>query len=154
MVELGRRLAGWVRAGDLIVLTGELGAGKTTLVRGLGEGLRVRGPITSPTFVMARVHPSLVDGPDLVHADAYRLEGPLELEDLGLEVSLPDAVTVLEWGAGLARTLSDSYLELTLERGTAADEPGDGVGGLRQVAVRGYGPRWSAGLDPGRQRLA
>ena len=111
---LGR--AGWrgvLAAGDLVVLTGGLGAGKTTLTQGIGEGLGVRGPITSPTFVIARVHPSLVGGPDLVHVDAYRLGGVAELDDLDLDASLDEAVTVVEWGHGLAEGLAEDHLEVT-----------------------------------------
>ena len=104
MRELGQRLATLLRPGDLVLLTGELGAGKTTLTRGLGEGLGVRGAVTSPTFVIARVHPSLGDGPALVHVDAYRLGGGLdEMEDLDLDVSLPESVVVVEWGEGQGR---------------------------------------------------
>ena len=84
----GARLATLLRAGDLVVLTGGLGAGKTTLTQGIGEGLGIRGPVTSPTFVIARVHPSLVDGPRLVHVDAYRLGGFAELDVLDLDASL------------------------------------------------------------------
>ena len=108
--EIGRRLADVLQRGDLVILTGELGAGKTTLVQGLGEGLRVRGPVTSPTFVIARVHPSLVDGPALVHVDAYRLGGVAELDDLDLDASLDEAVTVVEWGEGVAEGLTDTRL--------------------------------------------
>ena len=108
MRELGRRLAGLLRAGDLVVLSGPLGAGKTTLTQGLGDGLKVRGPITSPTFVIARVHPSLAGGPPLVHADAYRLGGLDELDDLDLDRQ--GAVTVVEWGEGLAEGLSEDRL--------------------------------------------
>src|ERR1051326_3201561 len=101
MKEFGRRLAGVRRAGDLVLRSGPLGAGKTTLVQGIAEGLKVRGPITSPTFVIARVHPSLSGGPALVHADAYRLGGTLEVDDLDLDESLSESVTVVEWGEGL-----------------------------------------------------
>src|SRR5215212_10557915 len=93
---LGERLATLLRAGDLVLLTGDLGAGKTTLTQGIGAGLGVRGPITSPTFVIARVHPSEVAGPPLVHVDAYRLGSIAEVEDLDLEASLEEAVTVGE----------------------------------------------------------
>lgn len=110
----GARLGARLRAGDLVVLTGGLGAGKTSLTQGIAEGLRVRGPITSPTFVIARVHPSLVGGPDLVHVDAYRLGGLAELDDLDLDASLEQAVTVVEWGRGVAEQLSEDYLEVTL----------------------------------------
>ncbi|MDO5711519.1 MAG: tRNA (adenosine(37)-N6)-threonylcarbamoyltransferase complex ATPase subunit type 1 TsaE [Micrococcales bacterium] len=137
--QLGRELAGRLRAGDVVLLTGELGAGKTTLARGLGEGLGVRGPITSPTFVIARVHPSLVDGPALVHVDAYRLAGALELADLDLEAWLDEAVTVVEWGHGLAETLADSYLEVELTRAVGADDEVP-----RRARVTGHGPRWPA----------
>jgi tRNA threonylcarbamoyladenosine biosynthesis protein TsaE len=93
------------------VLTGSLGAGKTTFTQGLGAGLGVRGAITSPTFVIARVHPSEIGGPALVHVDAYRIGGIDELDDLDLDTSLDQAVTVVEWGEGLAEGLSDSRLE-------------------------------------------
>ena len=116
MRALGERLGGSLVAGDLVVLTGELGAGKTTFTQGLGTGLQVRGGVTSPTFVIARVHPSLVGGPDLVHVDAYRLGGLDELDDLDLDTSLDTAVTVVEWGAGLAEGLADSRLEVVIER--------------------------------------
>ena len=128
----GARLGAMLKAGDVLVLTGELGAGKTCLTQGIAAGLRVRGPITSPTFVIARVHPSLVGGPDLVHVDAYRLGGFAELDDLDLDASLEDAVTVVEWGHGMAEQLSDAYLEVTL-RGHDA----------RTVDLSGHGARWT-----------
>jgi len=96
MRVLGTRLAGLLRAGDLVILIGDLGAGKTTLVQGIGAGLEVRGPVTSPTFVIARVHPSLSGGPNLVHADAYRLASPAEVDDLDLDETLDSSVTVVE----------------------------------------------------------
>ncbi|NUO34402.1 MAG: tRNA (adenosine(37)-N6)-threonylcarbamoyltransferase complex ATPase subunit type 1 TsaE, partial [Dermatophilaceae bacterium] len=97
--DFGRRLGALLRGGDVLVLTGDLGAGKTTLTQAVAEGLGVRGPITSPTFVIARVHPSLVGGPELVHVDAYRLGSALELDDLDLDADLDASVTVVEWGA-------------------------------------------------------
>src|ERR671914_2072402 len=127
MQELGRRLAKLLRPGDLVMLTGELGAGKTTLTRGLGEGLGVRGAVTSPTFVIARVHPSLTGGPALVHVDAYRLGGGLdEMEDLDLDVSLPESVVVVEWGEGKVEELTEDRLHVVIERttGDAADADG------------------------------
>ena len=127
----GKRLGRVLRAGDLVVLTGELGAGKTTLTQGLAEGLGVRGPITSPTFVIARVHPSLVGGPALVHVDAYRLGGFAELDDLDLDASLEDSVTVVEWGHGLAEDLADDRLELVL---TGED--------TRTVRLDAHGSHW------------
>ena len=139
--DLGRALGRLLRAGDLVVLTGDLGAGKTTLTQGLAEGLGVRGPITSPTFVIARVHPSLVGGPELVHADAYRLGGAAELDDLDLDASLEDSVTVVEWGHGVAEQLAESLLEVVLER--SGSEAGDQQ--ERRATLRGTGARW-AGL--------
>lgn len=127
----GRRLGSLLRAGDLLVLTGDLGAGKTTLTQGIAEGLGVRGPITSPTFVIARVHPSLVGGPGLVHVDAYRLGSALELDDLDLDADLDDSVTIVEWGAGLAEQLSEQRLEISL---TGED--------VRTAHLCGVGPRW------------
>lgn len=127
----GERLGAVLRAGDLVVLTGDLGAGKTTLTQGIAEGLGVRGPVTSPTFVIARVHPSLVGGPALVHVDAYRLGGLAELDDLDLDTSLEDSVTIVEWGHGLAEGLSEDRLEITL-RGD--DE--------RLATISAWGPRW------------
>lgn len=116
MGDLGRRLAPMLRAGDLIVLNGELGAGKTTLVRGIGEGLDVRGPVTSPTFVIARVHPPLGSGPALVHVDAYRLSSPAEVDDLDLDADLDRSVTVVEWGGGLVEGLAADWLDVTIGR--------------------------------------
>ncbi|MFD9727036.1 tRNA (adenosine(37)-N6)-threonylcarbamoyltransferase complex ATPase subunit type 1 TsaE [Streptomyces sp. NPDC059072] len=143
MQDLGRRIAGLLRPGDLVLLTGELGAGKTTLTRGLGEGLGVRGAVTSPTFVIARVHPSLSGGPALVHVDAYRLGGGLEeMEDLDLDVSLPESVIVVEWGDGKVEELSDDRLHVVIARAVGHEEVLDDV---REVSVRGIGARWAAG---------
>ncbi|MGN6444437.1 tRNA (adenosine(37)-N6)-threonylcarbamoyltransferase complex ATPase subunit type 1 TsaE [Amnibacterium sp.] len=133
MHELGVRLGRDLRAGDLVVLTGPLGAGKTTLTRGIGEGLGVRGPVSSPTFVLARTHPSLVGGPPLVHVDAYRLGSPAELDDLDLD--LEASVVIVEWGAGMVDGMADSVLEIRIER--AADD-------TRTVELEGIGPRWAA----------
>jgi tRNA threonylcarbamoyladenosine biosynthesis protein TsaE len=138
MRELGRRMAGLLRAGDLVLLTGQLGAGKTTLARGLGEGLGVRGAVTSPTFVIARVHPSLGDGPPLVHVDAYRLGGGLdEMGDLDLDVSLTDSVVVVEWGEGRVEELSEERLHVVIARAT-----GDTADEAREVTFVGVGRRW------------
>jgi tRNA threonylcarbamoyladenosine biosynthesis protein TsaE len=133
MRELGRRLASVLTAGDLVILSGGLGAGKTTLTQGIGDGLGVRGPITSPTFVIARVHPPLAApaadgdgdgaagrGPALVHADAYRLGSVLELDDLDLDTDTASSVTVVEWGEGLAEGLSADRLEITITPVAAA----------------------------------
>jgi tRNA threonylcarbamoyladenosine biosynthesis protein TsaE len=167
MKEFGRRLARLLRAGDLVLLSGPLGAGKTTLVQGIADGLGVRGPITSPTFVIARVHPSLSGGPDLVHADAYRLASPAEVDDLDLDASLDRSVTVVEWGGGMAEGLAADRLEVTITPargpgragagppggsypgagggvtgGDAADAGEDGPAEPRAVRVAGLGERW------------
>jgi tRNA threonylcarbamoyladenosine biosynthesis protein TsaE len=118
-VALGRRLAVLLRAGDLVILDGPLGAGKTALARGIGAGLGVRGEVTSPTFVISRVHP-----PDparggrlpLVHVDAYRLGGVLEVDDLDLDASVDESVTVVEWGGGKVEQLADAHLLVRIER--------------------------------------
>jgi tRNA threonylcarbamoyladenosine biosynthesis protein TsaE len=142
---LGERLAAVLRAGDLVILTGDLGAGKTTFTQGLGEGLQVRGGITSPTFVISRVHPSLVGGPALVHVDAYRLGGIEELDDLDLDTSLDEAVTVVEWGEGVAEGLAETRLEVTITRARGAD-PHD-ESDPRHVRFTPVGARWiGAGL--------
>jgi tRNA threonylcarbamoyladenosine biosynthesis protein TsaE len=151
MRALGRRLGGVLRAGDLVILSGPLGAGKTTLVQGIAEGLGVRGPVTSPTFVIARVHPSLAGGPDLVHADAYRLASPAEVDDLDLDASVAGSVTVVEWGGGLAEGLADARLDITIT--VCPHAPGGaGEGGAdgpqpRRVLAEGRGKRWQAGMD-------
>jgi len=116
----GVRLGRMLRAGDLLVLTGPLGAGKTTLTRGIGEGLGVRGPVTSPTFVLARTHPSLVDGAPLVHVDAYRLGDAMELDDL--DIDFARSVVVVEWGRGMLEGVADEWLEVEIERPTGAAE--------------------------------
>ncbi len=148
MHDLAARVATLVRAGDLIVLTGDLGAGKTTFTQGLGEAMGVRGPITSPTFVIARTHPSLIGGPSLVHVDAYRLGDAAEIDDIDLDATTDESVTVVEWGAGMAEQLSDSWLSITIERRTADPEDPLGTasgvdsGDMRVVTIRSRGPRW------------
>lgn len=155
---LGERLAAVLRRGDLVLLSGGLGAGKTTLTQGIGTGLKVRGPVASPTFIIARVHHSLAGGPDLVHVDAYRLGSLDELDALDLDSSLEDSVTVVEWGAGTAETLSADRLEIELQRPQGAAAAGEGpaaqgtAGPLdlddlaapapRRATVRAVGARW------------
>ena len=163
MRELGERLARLLRPGDLIVLSGKLGAGKTTLTQGIGAGLGVRGPVTSPTFVIARMHPSLRGGPDLVHADAYRLGSRAEVDDLDLDTDVDSSVTVVEWGENLAEGLAPSFLEIAIApviAGTMAptgtepaateqeaDEP-------RTVRVTGWGDRWAQAAAAARGALS
>jgi tRNA threonylcarbamoyladenosine biosynthesis protein TsaE len=136
MRDLGIRLARVLRPGDLVVLDGPLGAGKTTLAQGIGAGLGVRGHVTSPTFVIARVHPSLADGPPLVHADAYRVDGPLEIDDLDLDASVPDSVTIVEWGRGLVEGLAADRLDIEISRTVGSESE------QRQVRITAQGQRW------------
>ena len=146
MRDLGRRLAALLRAGDLVILAGPLGAGKTTLVQGIGAGLGVRGPVTSPTFVIARVHPVAAGpGPALVHADAYRLGSIGEVDDLDLDTDTASAVTVVEWGSGLAEGLAEDRLEISIE----PDSDGD----VRTVRLNGHGGRWHDALAGAADRL-
>ena len=164
MEAFGRELGAELRAGDVVVLTGPLGAGKTTLTRGIGVGLGIRGPVQSPTFVLARTHPSLIGGAPLVHVDAYRLGSAALLDDLDLDFDR--SVVVVEWGAGLVEDVTDSWLEIVIERPTGAsavvDPSADAAGGEpigadavpgadealdadepRVVTVTGHGPRWA-----------
>lgn len=165
MHALGRELAARLRAGDLVVLSGPLGAGKTTLTRGIGEGLDVRGPVTSPTFVLARTHPGLSGGAPLVHVDAYRLGSALELDDL--DIDFARSVVVVEWGSGMLDGVAESWLEVAIERPTGADQRPAGPAAdsadevdqvdevdevdeldePRTVTITGFGPRWAPGAD-------
>lgn len=166
--RVARALADVLTAGDLLVLTGELGAGKTTFTRSLGEGLGVRAGVISPTFVLSRVHPNVPDGPrpggpDLVHVDAYRLSSAEEVDDLDLEYSLDRSVTVIEWGRGKVEHLAQSRLDLELTRVTGADvaaglefaagtddwdhedfddEDTESRPEPRRLVISGTGPRW------------
>ncbi len=147
MGALGARLAAVLRAGDLVVLTGPLGAGKTTLTRGLGAALGARGQVSSPTFVLARTHPTTA-GPDLVHVDAYRLSDPVELDDLDLDWD--GAIVVVEWGRGMVDGISDAVLDVEITRATGADagaaaddlDPDDVPDEPRRVVVTATGTRW------------
>jgi tRNA threonylcarbamoyladenosine biosynthesis protein TsaE len=141
MRTLGAGLAAGLRAGDVVVLSGGLGAGKTTFTQGLGVGLGVRGVVTSPTFVISRVHPAAGDGPALVHVDAYRLGGVAELDDLDLDTSLDEAVTVVEWGEGIAEGLADDRVEVRIERAVAECVADDGLD-PRRVRIAPVGWRW------------
>ena len=132
MEALGARLAGLLGAGDLVVLDGPLGAGKTTLTRGLGAALGARGAVTSPTFVLAREHPTATGVP-LVHVDAYRLATARELDDLDLDYD--GAIVVVEWGAGKLDGVAESWIDVTIARDAADDS--------RDVVITGHGPRWT-----------
>ena len=157
MRELGERLARLLRPGDLIVLSGQLGAGKTTLTQGIGAGLGVRGPVTSPTFVIARVHPSLRGGPGLVHADAYRLGSRAEVDDLDLDTDVDSSVTVVEWGENLAEGLAPSFLEIAIapaEQAPGQASPQDEADEPRTVRVTGWGDRWAQAAQAARGALS
>lgn len=156
MKDLARRVGRLLNPGDLLVLSGDLGAGKTTFTQGLGDALAVRGPITSPTFVLAREHPSLVDGPNLVHVDAYRLGAAAELDDIDLDATAANAITVVEWGDGMAEQLNDSWLHVRIEvrgprpidplgtkhEGEVEPEPGEDDA-PRVVTIKPRGTRWA-----------
>ncbi len=145
---LARTVARQVRAGDVIILTGNLGAGKTTFTQGLATALGITAPITSPTFVLARHHTHPGGGLNLVHVDAYRLTGADELASLDLESWLDDSVVVVEWGRGIAETLTDAYLDIELIRHGAStgelvtDFSDDDVEEPRTVIITGHGDRW------------
>ncbi len=139
MAALGASIARQLRAGDLVALNGELGAGKTTFTRGLGEALAVRGAVTSPTFVLARTHPRPDGGAPLVHVDAYRLSSPAELDDL--DIDFEASIVVVEWAAGMIDGLTEDWLELSIERGRGAGDDDDND--PRTVEITGHGPRWA-----------
>ena len=152
---LGEDLGRVLTAGDLVMLSGGLGAGKTTLTQGIGIGMGVRGRVASPTFIVARVHPSLSGGPDLIHADAYRIKDLSDLETLDLDSSLGEAVTVVEWGEGKTEAMSDERLSIEVRRasGGQADTDGDIIDlehmddGTRLIVLRAHGHRWDGVLD-------
>ena len=150
--QLAARLAPELRAGDLLVLSGELGAGKTTFTQGLGRGLGVEERIISPTFVLVRQHPAAGGGPGLIHVDAYRLESAAAVDDLDLDATLASNITVVEWGAGRVEHLSENRLRVDISRPLGGGPAGagaiitefddDGDDELRTVTLSGFGPRW------------
>lgn len=157
MFSLGVTLGEQLRAGDLVILNGPLGAGKTQLTRGIGAGLNIRGPVTSPTFVIARTHPSLGDGPALVHVDAYRLADAREVDDL--DIDFDRCVVVAEWGAGKFVDTHESWLEIDIVRPTSAPaendvdndididiDPDETLVEPRSVTIDHHGPRWAEGV--------
>ena len=143
MRDLGARLARLLEPGDVVIASGELGAGKTTLTQGIGRGLGTTGRVISPTFVLSRIHPSTTGRPGLVHVDAYRLSGPEELDDLDLGATVPQSVTVVEWGRGVAEGLADDRLEIDIAHPAVNGAyPGD-PDSERIVTIRTVGRRWS-----------
>ena len=152
-------LADHLCAGDLLILTGNLGAGKTTFTQSLGKALDVTGRITSPTFVIAREHLSRTGGPALVHVDAYRLADGEELEDLDLDSELDESITVVEWGAGMAEQLSNDHLDITItpvwdedaensedDESFDADDEDELEDERRTVDLTGHGADWAERL--------
>ena len=131
--DLGKQLGDQLRAGDVVILDGPLGAGKTTFTQGVADGLGVRGPITSPTFVIYRIHPSLKNGTSLIHLDAYRLNSLSEVDDLDLDSNLYNAVLVAEWGAGKLENIADEYLVIKFDR---KDDD------VRTITFQPHGNRW------------
>ena len=137
------------------MLSGGLGAGKTTLTQGIGVGMGVRGRVASPTFIVARVHPSLSGGPDLIHADAYRITDLNDLETLDLDSSLDEAVTVVEWGEGKTEAMSDERLSIEVRRASGGEAAHDGDvidlehmdDGRRHIVLRAHGHRWDGVLE-------
>ncbi|HEX4442559.1 MAG TPA: tRNA (adenosine(37)-N6)-threonylcarbamoyltransferase complex ATPase subunit type 1 TsaE [Galbitalea sp.] len=153
MEQLGALIARQLRAGDVVLLNGELGAGKTTLTRGIGAELGVRGAVTSPTFVLARTHPRAPQalqeprepphGPrdaPLVHVDAYRLGSAVELDDLDIDYA--GSIVVVEWGAGLLDGLTEDWLEVDIVRPTGSEASTDELIEPRTVTITGHGVRW------------
>ena len=134
MHELGLKLAKQLKAGDLVILIGPLGAGKTTLTRGVGEGLQVEGNVSSPTFVIARTHKREGKAP-LVHVDAYRLGSPQQLDDL--DIPFASSIVLVEWGKGLTDEISEHWLEIEISRDTTGSSED------RQVMITGFGERWA-----------
>ena len=145
MHEFGLHLAKYLKAGDYLVLNGELGAGKTTFTQGLGIGLNVVGNVTSPTFVISRIHRSNGTGPELIHVDAYRLTSRDQLLDLGLDEH-PNSVIVMEWGASYISALTETWLQIDISRTSEVDisqmNLTDPAAGVRIVELTAIGNRW------------
>jgi len=131
MHELGIEIAAELQAGDLVLLNGPLGAGKTTLTRGIGEGLGAQGTVQSPTFVLARTHKTS-KGPKLVHVDAYRLGSAMELDDL--DINFPQSIVVVEWARDYVDGIAESWLAVEIDRSSEDEQ--------RRVSIQGFGARW------------
>jgi tRNA threonylcarbamoyladenosine biosynthesis protein TsaE len=140
MRELGAAVGRACGGGDVLILSGDVGAGKTTFTQGLASGIGIDEAVTSPTFVISREHPNPQGGPGLVHVDAYRLGSSLELDDLDLVADLEHSVVVVEWGGGLAEGLADAWVELVLSRSDDEDDE------TRVVTITPHGSRWDGVL--------
>lgn len=140
MRDFGQHLGAQLCAGDYLVLNGQLGAGKTTFTQGLGAGLRIQGAVTSPTFVISRIHKALSTGPELIHIDAYRLSSNEQLLDLDLE-DHPNSVIVMEWGAPYIEALTDTWLQIDITRSSEITDE-DPAAGPRMVELTAFGNRW------------
>jgi tRNA threonylcarbamoyl adenosine modification protein YjeE len=143
MRKLGARIATLLIAGDVVVLDGPLGAGKTTLVQGLGQQLAVEGMVTSPTFVVSRIHKGKADNLSLVHVDAYRLASGSDLIDLDLDHQ-ENAAYVIEWGLPFVAAFTDDWLEVHLNRSDILSDELDAASGDRTVSIVAVGKRWEA----------
>lgn len=150
MQAFGKQIGALLRAGDVVVLSGPLGAGKTTFVKGLAEQLQVQGVVTSPTFVVSRVHKPQGNGLALVHVDAYRLSSQSDLIDLDLDAN-KNAAYVIEWGKNLVSGFTENWLEIEIDRAQELNDEQDPASGIRTVSVTAVGDRWRdldlAGLD-------
>ncbi|WRS29105.1 tRNA (adenosine(37)-N6)-threonylcarbamoyltransferase complex ATPase subunit type 1 TsaE [Actinomycetaceae bacterium MB13-C1-2] len=144
--DLGERVGSLLCGGDVLLLIGDLGAGKTTFVQGLARGLGVVGNVTSPTYIIARVHESRGDGPALIHADAYRVSDELDLETIDLDATVEDSVTVVEWGRGRAEALQDERLEIEFDFEGGSDEAFDAIDEPRVIRLKPIGENWVARL--------
>lgn len=157
---LGQALGRVLAAGDLVMLSGGLGAGKTTFTQGIAQGMGVSGRVQSPTFIVARVHANRAGGPDLIHVDAYRIRDLDDLETLDLDSTLDESVTVVEWGRGKTEALSDERLEIEIGREHGGDIAYDDEtinlelmdDGRRILTLTAHGKRWDGVLDGIAQR--
>ena len=145
MQAFGKQIGTLLTAGDVVVLSGPLGAGKTTFVQGLAQELDVQGTVTSPTFVVSRVHKPKSSGLALVHVDAYRLTSQSDLVDLDLDAT-KNAVFVIEWGKDFVSGFTDNWLEIDIDRAQELTDDSDPASGIRTISVTAVGDRWS-GLD-------